>query len=289
MFPDHCKEVSVHSADFPLTEEEVRAHLMGSRAYIRTRYVILNRDDQWAVAEVGKDSENSVLRTISSVSVLSLPHETAFVDDPSLDVLSATEMGRIQESVGSRCVVVRGKSEHISFFVAEEPFRFTIFDVVPPRPTKLAGLVEESLRSLLQDRYVDYDVVEVDLNALPGVADAEGVIFPCRASGLEHRSKLGYIDHPPELSDEQTGSVKVVGCSLTARVFKAVYGREPQLVNMCPVDLIGEAGFEGPVLTKCCRVKDGFELRDNVAIVPWGARVSDVARALQSLMDHMSN
>lgn len=289
MFPGHCKEVSVHSVDFQLTEEAIRDHLTGARAYIRTRYVILNRDDQWAVAEVGKESQNCVLQTISSVAVVSLPHETAFVDEPSLDVLSASEMGRIRASVGARCVVVRGKSEHVSFFVTEDPFKLTIFDVVPPRPTKLAGLVEESLRSLLQDRYVDYDVAEVDINTLSGVSDAEGVLFPCRASGLEHGSKLGYIDDPPELSDQQVHSAKVVGCSLTARVFKAIYGEEPNLVNMCPVDLLRESQVTGPVLTKCCKVKDGFELRDNVAVVPWGARVTDVAHALQSLMDQMSN
>ena len=289
MFPEHCKEVSVHSADFPLTEEDIRSRLMGARAYIRTRYVVLNRDDQWAVVEVGKDSQNCVLQTISSVMVVSLPDETAFVDEPSLDVLSASEMGRIRESVGARCVVVRGRSEHVSFFAAEDPFKVTIFDVVPPRPTKLTGLVEESLRSFLQGRYVDYDVVEVDINTLSGLNDADGVLFPCRASGLEHGSKLGYIDDPPELPALEVQSVKVVGCSLTARVFKAIYGEEPDLVNMCPVDLLRESRVMGPVLTKCCKVKEGFELRENVAVVPWGARVTDVARALQSLMDHMSN
>lgn len=289
MFPGHCKEVSVHSVDFDLTEEAMRNHLMGAKAYIRTRYVVLKGGDQWAVVEIEKNAQNCVLQTISSVRVVSLPHQTAFVDEPSLDVLSASEMGRIRESVGAQCVVVRGKSEHVSFFVDEEPFTFTVFDVVPPRPTKLVGLVEEALRSILQDRYVDYDVVEEDLNCLGGLSEAESVLFPCRASGLEHARMIGYIDDPPRLSPDQVERAKVVGCSLTARVFKAVYGSEPDLVNMCPADMLVEVGLEGPILTKCCKVKEGFELRGDVAIVPWGARVTEVADALSALMDQMSS
>ncbi len=289
MFPSHCKEVSVHSVRFELTEEQIRSHLMGSKAYIRTRYVVLNRGDTWAVAEIGKDAVNSVLQPVSSVNIVSLPGETSFMDEPFLDVLSASEMGRLRESVGTRCLIVRGKSEHISFFVDQEPFSLTIFDVVPPSPTKLAGLVDEALRSILQDHYVRYDVIEEDLNSLEGLSEARSVLFPCRASGLDHKGKIGYMDDPPGLSPEQIEEVTVVGCSLSARVFKAVYGSEARLVNMCPVDLLEKVKMEGPVLTKCCKVKDGFEIKGNIAIVPWGARMSDVSAALEALMDHMSS
>jgi hypothetical protein len=289
MFPAHCKEVSVHSVKFDLTEEAIGDYLTGRKAYIRTRFVVLNRGGQWAVASVDKESRNCVLQVVSSVTMVSLPRDTTFVDDPSLDVLSASEMGRIQETIGTRCVVVRGRSEHVSFFVEEDPFEMTVFDVIPPSPTKLVGLVEEALRSLLQDRYLRYDVIELDLNALGGLSYAKHVLFPCRASGLDHVAKLGYMDDPPELTPEQLGQVQVVGCSLTARVFQAVYGSEPRLINMCPVDLLADAGVEGPVLTKCCKVKEGFEIRGNVAVVPWGARVTEVADALKALIDQMSS
>ncbi|MCJ2532811.1 MAG: hypothetical protein LN411_02680 [Candidatus Thermoplasmatota archaeon] len=288
MFPSHCKEVSVHSVGFELTEEQIRSHLMETRAYIRTRYMVLNRGDTWAVAEIGKDTMNSVLVPVSSVNIVSLPGETSFVDEPSLDVLSASEMGRLQKSVGTRCVIVRGMSEHISFFVDQEPFSLTIFDVVPPSPTKLVGLVEEALRSILQDHYVRYEVIEEDLNTLEGLSEARSVLFPCRASGLDHKGKIGYMDDPPALSPEQIEEVIVVGCSLSARVFKAVYGSEAHMVNMCPVDILQKIGIDGPVLTKCCKVKDGFDIKGNIAIVPWGARVTDVSAAIEALMAHMS-
>jgi hypothetical protein len=289
MFPAHCKEVSVRTVEIDLTEESIRSYLMGRKAYIRTRFVLLNNGDSWSVAEIEKDAADGVLQEITSVRVITLPDETVFVDEPDLEVLSASEMGRLRESVAKRCVVVRGKSEHISFFADDEPFDLKLFDVVPPNPTKLIGLVEEALRSVLQDSYVRYEVVEVDLNGLEGMDGFREVLFPCRASGLNHRGKLGYMDDPPGLSPRQIREAKVVGCSLSARIFKAVYGSEPQLVNMCPVDLLEKAGIEGPVLTKCCKVKEGFEIQGEVAVVPWGARVSDVAAALEALMAQMSN
>jgi hypothetical protein len=283
MFPDHCKEVSVRSVDFELTEGNIRAHLAGKKAYIRTRYIAFNSGDSWAVAEIRKRAVNGVLQPIEAVEVVALPEETSFVDAPSLDVLSASVMGGLRETAGARCVVVRGRADHISFFIDEEPLKLTIFDVVPPAPTKLADLVDEALRGHLQDRYVKYRVEEVDIRRLDGLSEAESVLFPCKASGLEHRNGIGYLDDTPDLDEEAIEKTVLVGCSLSARIFKALYGAEPRTVNMCPVDLLDPTDIEGPVLTKCCKVKEGCDLRGDVAIVPWGARVADVACALEKL------
>jgi hypothetical protein len=284
MFPSHCKEVSVRGVNFGLTEESIRSFLSGKRAYVRTRFYVFHSGDDWAVAEIEKTDENSVLKEIASVRVLSLPAETAFVDDPSLEVLSASVMGALQRQSGSKCVVVRGKSEHVSFFVEERPKPLTVFDVVPPAPSKLVSIIESVLESDLQDVCVSYEVREVDLNDIASeIADGH-VMFPCRASGLRSSLPTHYLDETKDLSDEQLDEVTLVGCSLSARIFKAVYGREPRLVNMCPKDLARARGIEGPVLVKCCKVKEGFELDGNMAIVPWGVRSSEVAGALRALL-----
>lgn len=283
MFPEHCKVVSVRSVDFELTEENIRGYLAGKKAYIRTAFIAFNNRDSWAVVEVRKQAVNGVLQPIESVEVVALPRETSFVDAPSLDVLSASVMGGLRESAQTRCVVVRGRADHVSFFVDEEPLRLTIFDVVPPAPSKLVDLVDETLRSHLQNRYIKYSVEEVDVRDLSGLSDAETVLFPCRASGLEHENAIGYLDGTPRLDEEAIGKTVLVGCSLSARIFEALYGAEPRLLNMCPVDQPRLATIDGPVLTKCCRVKEGCDLRGNVAIVPWGARVADVTCALQRL------
>jgi hypothetical protein len=193
-------------------------------------------------------------------------------------------MGRMRESKGTKCIVVKGRAEHVSFFVDEEPTEITIFDVVPPSPSKLLGLVNSVLESDLQDRYIRARLEQVNLNDIARRSNARIVMFPCKASGLRADAKTLYLDGTPDLTPSELDEVTLVGCSLSARIFKAVYGREPRLMNMCPLDLIKEMGVRGHVLVKCCRVKQGFEVDGNILIVPWGARAPEVSAALRSIL-----
>lgn len=284
MFPSHCKEVSVKTVDFELTEDNIRRFLRGKKAYLRTRYYVFNSGREWAVALIVRKQSNDILQEIASIQVLSLPKDTAFVQDPELDVLSASSMGAIRESAGTKCVIVKGKAEHISFFIEEPPYELTIFDVVPPAPSKLVGLVRTSLETDLQDRYVRFRVLEVDLNSLSKKSECGITMFPCRASGLVSGKRVLYLDETPELTSDELNQVTLVGCSLSARIFKAVYGVEPRMINMCPQDMAQEMDVKGPVLIKCCKVKEGFEKKGDVGIVPWGARTADVTSALKAIL-----
>ena len=284
MFPNHCKEVSVKNVDFELTERNIKDFLRGKKAYIRTRYYVFQRDRDWAVALIVRRPSNDILEEIASVHILSLPGDTSFVEDGSLDVLSASMMGALREKKGTKCVVVRGKAEHVSFFIDEPPYELTIFDVVPPAPSKLVGLVKTVLETDLQDRYVRYRVVEQDLNELASKVKTKLTMFPCRASGLGKQKEVLFLDETPALTEQQLKEVTLIGCSLSARIFKAVYGVEPNMINMCPQDLLMERGAQGPVLVKCCKIKEGFDFKGNVAIVPWGARASEVTGALRSVL-----
>ena len=284
MFPSHCKEVSVKTVDFELTEDNIKRFLKGKKAYIRTRYYVFNSGREWAVALIVRKQSNDILQEIASIHILSLPKDTVFVQDPELDVLSASSMGAIRQSAGTKCVIVKGKAEHISFFIEERPYELTIFDVVPPAPSKLVGLVRTSLETDLQDRYVRFKVLDVDLNSLSKKSESGITMFPCRASGLVSGKRVLYLDETPELTSDELNQVTLVGCSLSARIFKAVYGVEPRMVNMCPQDMAEEMGVNGPVLIKCCKVKEGFEKKGDVGIVPWGARTADVTSALKSIL-----
>lgn len=284
MFPVHCKEVSVKSVSFELSEANIRQFLSGKKAYIRTRYYVFNSGPDWAVALIVRKPSNDILQEIASIHVLSLPKDTAFVDDPSLEVLSASSMGAMRQSLGKKCVVVRGKAEHISFFIDEPPYELTIFDVVPPEPSKLEGLVHSVLETDLQDRYVRVKVLTVDLNSLAKSTGSGITMYPCRASGLKAGDQVMYLDETPELSTEQLDQVTLIGCSLSERIFYGVYGKRPKLVNMCPQDLIREHSIQGPVLLKCCKVKEGFEVKGNLGIVPWGARAKEVSDALRAIL-----
>ncbi len=285
MFPSHCKEVSVKTVAFELTGQTIKDYLKGKRAYIRTRFYVFNSGTDWAVALIVKNLSNDVLQEIASVHILSLPGDTSFVEDPSLEVLSASAMGRMREKMGTKCVVVKGRAEHVSFFIDEPPYELTVVDVVPPKPSKLEALVDTALVTDLYDKYVRYKMVELDLNELAKRADTDIVMFPCRASGLGSEKRVLYLDQTPQLSSEEVSRVTLVGCSLSTRIFKAVYGVEPtKLINMCPADLANEMGVEGPMLLKCCQVKEGVEPRGEVAVVPWGARVSEVASAIRAVI-----
>ena len=284
MFPSHCKEVSVKTVDFELTEDNIKRFLKGKKAYIRTRYYVFNSGREWAVALIVRKQSNDILQEIASIHILSLPKDTVFVQDPELDVLSASSMGAIRQSAGTKCVIVKGKAEHISFFIEERPYELTIFDVVPPAPSKLVGLVRTSLETDLQDRYVRFKVLDVDLNSLSKKSESGITMFPCRASGLVSGKRVLYLDETPELTSDELDQVTLVGCSLSARIFKAVYGVEPRMINMCPQDMAQEMGVKGPVLIKCCKVKEGFEKKGDVGIVPWGARTADVTSALKSIL-----
>lgn len=284
MFPSHCKEVSVKTVDFDLTAENIKGFLRGKRAYIRTRYYVFNSGKDWAVALIVKRQANEVLQEISSVHILTLPKDTSFVEDPSLEVLSASSMGALRERMGTMCVVVKGNAEHYSFFIDEPPYELTIFDVVPPSPSKLEGLVRMALETDLQDRYVRANVVTVDINEIAQRVGSRRIMFPCRASGLGRGTEALFLDETPPLSDEELENIMLVGCSLSARIFKAVYGREPSIVNICPQDLMKEKNIKGPVLLKCCKVREGFESNGSVAVVPWGARASEVTAALKAVL-----
>ncbi len=284
MFPEHCKEVSIKKVDFELTQESIKSFLKGKRAYIRTRYYVFNSGSDWAVALIVRKPSNDVLQEIASVHILSLPQDTRFVEDPTKDVLSASTMGALRETAGTKCVVVKGKAEHVSFFIDEPPYEVTIFDVVPPSPSKLVSLVTSSLETDLQNRYVRFKTEEVDLNDLAKGASSEITMFPCRASGLVRGKRVLYLDETPDLSREELGQVTLIGCSLSARIFKAIYGVEPEMINMCPQDMARERGLKGPILMKCCKVKEGHEVKGEVAIVPWGARASEVTAALREIL-----
>jgi hypothetical protein len=285
MFPAHCKEVSVKSVTFPLTEQGIVRFLEGKRAYIRTKYFLFNNKDDWAIVRIRKKEANSILQPITNVDVVALPGEVSFVEDPSLDVLSASLMGSLRDAHGKRAIVVRGKSDHVSFFVDEPPFEMTVFDVVPPSPTKLADLLGSVLASDLQDHYIKARVVEVDLNEIAEQARTATVMYPCRASGLKGGKTVMYLDETPWLSEEEVERITLVGCSLSCRIFKAIYGCEPRsYLNMCPVDIAKARGVKGPALLKCCKVKEGFELSGDMAVVPWGARASDVLGAVRALL-----
>jgi len=102
-------------------------------------------------------------------------------------------------------------------------------------------------------------------------------------SGLEAAGKKTlYLDQLPPL-DAMEGKVVLFGCSLSDRIFKSHYHRKPELVNICPADLvknIQDRYPDLPILLKCCKLKEEYEIDGNIIKVPWGTTTTIIENAL---------
>ncbi len=111
----HCKDVSVRDVDFSLDEDSISAMMDGWTAYVRTEYLVLRHGDELAVVELRKSGGDGLFRRLESFEIVSLPEDTVFVDDPSLDVLNTPALARLQLAHPGKTVVVRGMFSHINF------------------------------------------------------------------------------------------------------------------------------------------------------------------------------
>ncbi len=279
MLPDHCKDVSVREVDFPLTEEEIARHAAGKKAYTRTEFMILKHGEQHAVVQIFKESGVELFRPISAHKVIALPNSTVFIRDEGIDVLNRPRMASVALQHPGKTVIVQGLFNHVSFVQESEVIILHVLDVVPPRPAKLSYLVAKALDAGLVDLPIVVAEDKIDLNDLEHDVRTPIVVFPCRASGLTSEKDVFFLDETPRIE----GDVTLVGCDLSLRIFQSIYKRKPEFISMCPRELAPNDGEKR--LVKCCRVKEGFELEGDHAIVPWGATVTDVAMAIRALFN----
>lgn len=275
--PGHCKDVAVKEVDFPLTIENIARAIRGKQAYTRCDHYVLRNGDDLAVVRVAKKNGVELFRDIVGHEVLALPKDIAFIHDSSLDVLNAPLMARTAARYPGKVVVVQGLFEHISFILPGETLELEVLDVVPPRPSKLSVLVERALTSGLVELPVVPHYIEIDLNELSAQAKTDAIIFPCRASGLRSDKRTYFLDQLPVIEGDAT----LVGCELSERIYRSRYRKGIERIEMCPRALASLDGRKR--LVKCCRVREGFVIEGNTAIVPWGVTVKEVASAITAL------
>jgi hypothetical protein len=109
------------------------------------------------------------------------------------------------------------------------------------------------------------------------------VLFPCKASGLRSDRKIFYLDQVPPIDEDVT----LVGCDLSGRIFRSLYHRDIPRIEMCPQELAPRDCKKR--LVKCCKVREGFQIKGGLAIVPWGATVQEVADAIKALFARPSS
>lgn len=284
MFPGHCKEVSLKKVSFPLTEEEILKNLIGKSAYKKTKFVVLNNGEEWAVVNIQRPQAKELFSKIEGIKVISLPDSTKYVEDSEIDVLSPTRMLEKAEEMGAKTLVIKGKFEHVSFIHNEKAQPVMVLEVVPPEPPKLVELVKKVLYSGNVNKPVKIIPDVLDLRKISENCKNQNIVFPCHASGLESEKDFFYLDEKPELPEEKINETCLIGCDLSLKIFKTIYGIEPEFYNFCPKKRALEMPVKSPSIAKCCEIKNGHERIGNIAIVPWGATAKEVEDALNDIL-----
>jgi hypothetical protein len=276
--PARYREVAVARVDFPLVPDRLRAHFLGREAYRHTRYIVVNGQDGIALLEVAKASKAPLFSPVISVEVLAGPAESAELTSPETDVGVPTQLCReaLAHAAGARCVIVKGRYEHVSFILDPDPIRLRIVEVAPPEPPKLLDQARRVLEVAEELPPIQLQPEIVDIVELARRRPAQRYLYPCRGSGAAPAgAEVFYLDERPARREWV-----LVGCERSREIHRHFYGDEPPSLEMCPHELVTPG--TGPVLTKCCQLEDRIERDGPVVRVPWGATLAEVRAGIQA-------
>ncbi len=283
MLPRHCKDVSIKNVDFQLTKANIDKAIVGKKAYTRCDHYILRHEKDLAIVQVEKEEGQELFRPIIKHNIIAFPKDIILVKDPSVDVINLSVMARISKDHPGKYVVVEGMFDHVSFVSDAGTIELRVFDIVPPRPSKLSVLVERALASGIVDLPIVPVYEELDINELTYKVHSSTVMFPCRSSGIISDKPTYYLDELPELPKDVT----LIGCDLSSRIFSSYYGMLPQRIDLCPRTLAPKDDRKR--LIRCCKIKEGYEIKGSTAMVPWGANVRDVSEGISALFEGTSS
>lgn len=285
MFPNHCNEVSVKEVAFRLTADEIIRNSLGKKVYAVTNYVILTDGDEWAVTRIEKSRSYSLFKRIEKVEIISLPIDTLYVEDPSVDVLNPSSMAKRSEQEGIETLVVKGKFDHVSFIKEEKCESLIVFEVVPPNPPKLLELAERALSVGRINRPIKLIPAILDLGELAKTKLTSYTMYPCFTSELSSDENVLFLDRAPDISSIGIENITLVGCDLTLLTFSSLYGEEPAFLDMCPKKRAMAKEENVKYLARCCMLDDGYIRTGEIAHVSWGATISHVEEAILDLLD----
>ena len=287
MLPSHCRHVSVHKVGHDLTPEIIKKQLADSKVYKGTEYLVLNNNKAWSVVRVEKTPGRGLFWPVTGIQLISSPEDTVYLEDNTVNVLNLNSMAAAAQKFPGKTVVVMGAFEHVSFYQPEPVTELLVLDVVPPEPAKLISLVRDVLSYMSFDKPVITSEKVIDIAEMMEDVAGKVHILPCNASGFGGDDKVYYLDQCPDpkvMGEKDKTDAVLLGCSLSLRIFKELYGFEPEFKNICPADLALDHAKDRAVLVKCCNVKD-FDRKGNIYMVPWGATYEDIEKAIQKILE----
>lgn len=275
--PSAYRGVAIAQLDFPIAEQSLIAHFLGCESYRRTRFIVARGPGgDTALVHVGREDHDSLFAPITSVDVLALPPETAYVVAPEADTAIPSSLAAVavREAPGAKAVVVEGRYRHISFILNPDPIRLTVLEVVPPRPAKLADQVQRLLDAAEDLAPMVVEVQATDLGELASGMPSPVYLLPCRGSDATVAgAQVRYLDERPPREDWV-----LLGCERSRQIHEWFYGDIPPGADMCPRRAAITEGTA--VLAKCCLLEASIEVDDDRVVVPWGASMAQVREAL---------
>jgi hypothetical protein len=130
---------------------------------------------------------------------------------------------------------------------------------------------------------VDIEEKYIDINQLIGKANTEYIMVPCSCTSIRKKSVL-FLDRCPRISKKIENDLTLIGCNRSMKIFKSVYGFVPKNISMCPLEILRIRKLTGPILTRCCELKQKLKIKGDLAIVPWDANLTQVSKALNMLV-----
>lgn len=273
--------VSVQRYRGEMTEKAISAHLIGREAYRRTNFIVLRGEaDQVALAAIGCLKRDDLFEPIVHVEVLALPSSCKWVKSPETDCANPSALARLAERSGvgvNGTLVCEGTFDHVNFIHHPDPIVLRIVEVTPPEPPKLFSLVEHVLSYAILPP-IKPVLESIELRKLAAERKPTSFLVPCRSGGLtELGAPVHYLDERPASREDWT----LIGCERSLQFHRHYYGDEPPRIEMCPRAIAGKR----PDLTllKCCLLEFDIERDGRTMVIPWGADLAMVERALREL------
>lgn len=275
------RRVSYQPYDGAMSRDAISAHLMTRELYRRTDIVILHNDKQeYAVAAVQREDSDSLFTHATVVEVIALPEACTFIHAPDTDPANRSALAKLADLNGctpDTTVIVQGEFDHINIIHHPQPLQLRVVEVTPPEPPKLFKMTEHVLS------YADLPPIvaqlqRIELQQLCSHAEAQAYLVPCRSGGLENlNAPVYFLDERPPQRQPWT----LIGCERSLQFHRHYYHDEPPRIDMCPRQLTSQTGQ--PTLLKCCLLEFDIEYDGTTAVVPWGADLSMVEKALKLL------
>ncbi|MEA2826351.1 MAG: hypothetical protein QOG43_790 [Actinomycetota bacterium] len=288
LVPGQYRKVSVATVDRPLTAGALTAHFLGREVYRHTRFVVVRSvaGDATAVVAVDHPDDGALFSPVKAVEVLALPHECSYVVAPEIDTGIPSSLAAVarEQAPGARCVVVEGRYRHVSFILDPRPVRIRVGDVEPPGPAKLLDQARRVLEVAEDLPPIELVPDVVDLVELARTKPSARYLLPCRGSGIEvEGATVDFLDQHPPRPDRGGADWTLLGCARSRAIHEWFYGDVPEMIDTCPRRLFTGGLGDDPLLTKCCLLEDRNADEPGVAVVPWGASLDLVRRALAVL------